>query len=70
MQATSRQLKGEGMKGIRELQDDARRNSHEIKLLRKAIQKIAAMAGNPDAAEGCRNIIAECKELLGGDSCR
>lgn len=35
-----------------------------VRTLRKGLRRIAAMAGTPDAAIGCRNIIAECNVLL------
>lgn len=28
------------------------------------LRKIIAMCGNPDPAQGCRNIIEYCKELI------
>ena len=45
-------------------------NSTTVELARallkteKALTHIIAMAGNPDAAEGCRNIIKVAKEAL------
>ncbi len=38
---------------------------NEIDKLRKTLELIMSMCGNPDAAEGCRNIIKESKKALG-----
>ena len=35
--------------------------------LEQSIRKMAMYCGNADAAQGCRNAIAEAKEILGDD---
>ena len=36
----------------------------ELRLMRKTIRLIAGMAGNPDPAKACRNIISACKHVM------
>ena len=47
---------------LRSMTGDALR--HELGLMRKTMRRIVAMAGHPDAAQACRNIIAECKNVM------
>jgi hypothetical protein len=53
-------LKHAGMvtQGVRDMQA-------RIEHLETTVHKVASMAGHPDPAQGCRNIIAECKEVMG-----
>ena len=47
-----------------------KRMSNTIESLRTALRKIISMCGNPDAADGCRNVIKLSQEAIksiGGD---
>jgi hypothetical protein len=56
----------EYVKSIEEERDEARENSNRFQMeactLREALMKCAAQAGHPEAAEGCRLIIATVKK--------